>query len=325
MTAKKLIWVLVSSLIGLLTLVVSCSSGTTTAPATTPAQTTNTVAPSTSVAPTTVAAATPQYGGTLTELAIDPLGFDQAYTSYIFTAALGPVEENLIESDWTKGPLGSNQSTWAKGYLGRYELLTGGLAQSWELPDDSTIIFHIRQGVHWQNLPPANGREFTAQDAAFNQQRMWTATKSYQYTNYAAAERPTSFTALDKYTLQIMVQPKNQGIMLTECGYQLANVPPEIVPAGGVPVDWHHVVGTGPFILSDYVTGSSITYLRNPNYWQTDPIGSGKGKQLPYVDGMKQLIIPDTSTEIAALRTGKIDIDGTPGAAGSPGKTLTSS
>ncbi len=35
------------------------------------------------------------------------------------------------------------------------------LAERWEEPDDTTVVFHLRRGVHWQNRPPVNGREFT--------------------------------------------------------------------------------------------------------------------------------------------------------------------
>src|SRR5438093_5083461 len=33
------------------------------------------------------------------------------------------------------------------------------LAERWEAPDDTTYIFHLRQGVKWHNKPPVNGRE----------------------------------------------------------------------------------------------------------------------------------------------------------------------
>jgi ABC-type transport system substrate-binding protein len=47
--------------------------------------------------------------------------------------------------------------------------------------------------------------------------------------------------------------------------------------------------------------------VRNPTYWQTDPAGAGKGDQLPYLDGLKFVVIPDLSTRLVAFRTGKID------------------
>ena len=71
--------------------------------------------------------------------------------------------------------------------------------------------------------------------------------------------------------------------------------------------DWHNVVGTVPFMLTDYVDGSSATLVRNSNYWQTDPVGPGKGNRLPYLDGIKFLVIPDISTAQAALRAARVD------------------
>ena len=49
---------------------------------------------------------------------------------------------------------------------------------------------------------------------------------------------------------------------------------------------WQQQLGTGPYMVTDYVAGSSMTWARNPNYWQTNPVGPGKGDQLPYLDGV---------------------------------------
>ncbi len=83
--------------------------------------------------------------------------------------------------------------------------------------------------------------------------------------------------------------------------------PHEVLEKYGNTLDWRNTVGTGPFFIKDYVSGSSLTYVRNPNYWEKDPVGSGKGNQWPYLDGVKMLVIPDYSTQLSALRTGKID------------------
>jgi peptide/nickel transport system substrate-binding protein len=83
--------------------------------------------------------------------------------------------------------------------------------------------------------------------------------------------------------------------------------PPEVINKYGNMQDWHNSVGTGPFILTDFVSNGSATYSRNPNYWMTNPVGPGKGDQLPYLDGVNYLIIPDIATSISAFRTGKLD------------------
>jgi len=51
--------------------------------------------------------------------------------------------------------------------------------------------------------------------------------------------------------------------------------------------DWHHAIGTGPFILKDFVSGSSMTLIKNPNYWAYDE--RHPENQLPYMDGLKIL------------------------------------
>jgi peptide/nickel transport system substrate-binding protein len=87
-----------------------------------------------------------------------------------------------------------------------------------------------------------------------------------------------------------------------------AVLPPEVIQKYGDVADWRNTVGTGPFMLTDYVKGSSLTFIKNPDYWETDPVGPGKGNKLPYIDQYRLLIIPDVSTRLAALRTAKIDM-----------------
>jgi len=83
--------------------------------------------------------------------------------------------------------------------------------------------------------------------------------------------------------------------------------PPEVIEKYGNMLDWRNSVGTGPFMLIDFVPGSAATLMRNPNYWDKDPVGPGKGNQLPYLDGVNLLIITDPSTRLAAIRTGRGD------------------
>ncbi|MYI85839.1 MAG: hypothetical protein F4081_03395, partial [Dehalococcoidia bacterium] len=40
-----------------------------------------------------------------------------------------------------------------------------------EQPDELTYVFKLRPGIKWQNKAPANGRDFTADDLAWNLQR----------------------------------------------------------------------------------------------------------------------------------------------------------
>lgn len=250
----------------------------------------------------------PKYGGTLYIYAPDPVGgFDEAFnmghvggmvTTTFFT------NQQMLQGDWTKGPAGTGEQDWVNGFIGRRDLLTGQLAESWEFPDTETVVFHIRKGVHYQNIAPANGREFTAEDAAYNMNRIWEAAGSYPRIVYPPQYRPTSIKALDKYTVEIKVPATMHGQLFLVCGgFLFADYPPEAIALYGDMKDWKNACGTGPWVLTDYVVGSSTSYERNPNYWQYDPLHPEN--RLPYMDSVKGLNIPDSSTRMAALRTGK--------------------
>jgi len=70
--------------------------------------------------------------------------------------------------------------------------------------------------------------------------------------------------------------------------------------------DWTKAVGSGPWMLDDFVAGGSFTYAKNPDYWATDP--RYPNNQLPYADKLVMLVIPDVATQVAGIRTGKYDL-----------------
>lgn len=253
----------------------------------------------------------PQYGGTLNYLygRGDVVSWDPVVVSRVLGTAYAPVLGTLLTEDWTEGLVGAGKIEWVGGHFGIMDLLTGELAESWEIPDDETIIFNIRKGVKWQNIPPVNGREFTAEDAVFNEERTWTTPTSFQYGSYKPEEKPISFKALDRYTLEVKTPVTSQGQMLLECGLNLDMLPPEVIAQyGDMNSTKNPYIGTGPFMLEDFTSGTSATYVKNRDFWKDDPIGPGKGNQLPYIDTYKVLLIPDYSTQLAAFRTGKADI-----------------
>lgn len=185
------------------------------------------------------------------------------------------------------------------------ELMTGWLAESWDIPDDETMVFHIRPGVHFWDRPPVNGRELEADDVVWCINRAFELPTSYFFSFTMAGENPTSVKALDKYTVEVKVKPEVLGMMLLEIGDRLYIYPPEPTEVYGGMHEWQHVCATGAWMLGDFVPDSSITYVRNPNYWQYDPIHPEN--RLPYPDRMVCISYPDASTMQAAFRTGKLD------------------
>jgi len=137
------------------------------------------------------------------------------------------------------------------------------------------------------------------------------AAKSYVHLSYPGMCAGAVLTAPDKYTVDLKV-PASEYINAYGVVADLmhADYPPEVVQKYGGMNDWRVSVGTGPFMLTDFVSGSSATFVKNPAYWEKDPMGPGKGNSLPYLDGVKYLIITDLSTRQAATRTAKLDWGG---------------
>jgi peptide/nickel transport system substrate-binding protein len=253
-------------------------------------------------------ALTPKRGGTMTvALLADWSAWDPTKAQAIRVGHMFFTSNKLIQGDWTKGPQGNGQTTWEWGYLSDVSLLSGELAESWETPDPTTIIYHLRKGVKFHNKPPVNGRELTADDVAWNINMQFTYPTAWQAMAYPESSglRPTSVKALDKYTVEVKVPAQSRDLMLLEIGCNMYTNPPEVWANGGDMSDWTKVIGSGPWMITNYVPGSEITLSRNPDYFENDPLHPDQ--QLPYLDTLKLLVIPDLATRTTALRTGKVD------------------
>jgi len=252
---------------------------------------------------------TPQYGGEMVvRSARNIVNFDPyngAHLTEIYNAWL----ERLAAEDWTLDPAVFSYKTMAPPHL-----LRGHLAESWEFTDPYTLVFYLRKGIRWQNLPPVNGREFTADDVAFHYHRLLSLgdgfTKPAPYHATVASFRELiSVTAADKYTAVFKWKIPNPAFiletMITNHNPTAAIVAREAVEKWGDVGDWRHAVGTGPFMLQDFVPGVGATLVRNPDYWGCD--ARYPQNRLPYADKLKVLIITDESEALEAMRTGRLD------------------
>ena len=294
-------WLLLSGIVVLALVLAGCpATPTTTPPTTTPPTTTP---PTTTPPTTTPSAAEPVYGGTTVYIeGVAISGFDECYTPPWAVRAAYPVTEELIIGDWAKGPAGTNQTAWTMGGWPPEHLRYPNLCESYEV-SGTDIIWTIRQGVHWHNKAPVNGREMTAEDVAYTLQRMIDCPQAY-----VGGAMRSSIDSIEVDGWNVIAHLNSPGAVgrgLNLLSDMMMIVPREVIDTYGDMRDWRNLVGTGPFELVDYVADSSLTYEANPNYWREDSLHPGN--QLPYVDTLKSLIITDISTRITAFRTKKAD------------------
>lgn len=250
----------------------------------------------------------PQYGGTITTCSMKNVTAFDYTSSAPRSLSLTVTHEELAMGDWTKGPTGSGEAGWAIYCFPPINLLTGCLAESWEFPDDQTFVWHIRKGIHFQDVPPVNGREMNAEDVVYSMDRTWSIPTSYFSYSLPREENIISIEAPDKWTVVVKCHPGRTGYIFEAMADMIRIVPREAYPADEPNIDWEKAIGTGAFMLTGYVPENSMTFERNPNYWMKDPLHPKN--QLPYLDEVKVLILLDESTRLAALRTGQIDVYG---------------
>ncbi|MDO8751130.1 MAG: ABC transporter substrate-binding protein [Dehalococcoidia bacterium] len=167
------------------------------------------------------------------------------------------------------------------------------LCSRWEHPDPLTYVFHLRQGVRWQDIPPVNGRALIAKDVVFSLDRMRTP----GWPGAALLQGVASIKATDALTVTIRLRYPDADFLLA-----LANGQSKVVAPEAVAVKGHlregPTIGTGPWVMKEN-GGEGVVLEANPRYYEPG---------LPGLQQLRILPIPDQSTRLSALLIGRLDM-----------------
>ncbi len=169
------------------------------------------------------------------------------------------------------------------------------LAESWEVSDGGkTYTFHLREGVKF-----SDGSEFNSETAKKNIEAVMRHQDGYSFLQSLSSI--DSIETPDEGTLVLKLSaPCNSLlndftfsrplVMLGEAGF----------PAEGDPYDNGTVspIGTGMWVLKEYVADQYALFERNEYYW-------GEKPSFQY---LKAVVIPDVNTAASALKAGEIDL-----------------
>lgn len=189
-----------------------------------------------------------------------------------------------------------------------------GLAKSWEVDESGTeVTFHLRD-VNW-----SDGTPFTADDVVFTMEHvvMNSNAEGNSADRFTLGGEPVLWEKIDDHTVKAIL-PSPYGaftrvlthaLMVPKHKYEpfIAALNDGVEP-GTINQAWTtdtplaDIVGTGPFVLSEYVVDQKVTLQRNPNYWKVDP----EGNQLPYLDQLVYLVVQDEQVMLAQFRSGEI-------------------
>ncbi|MFT3866694.1 MAG: ABC transporter substrate-binding protein [Solirubrobacterales bacterium] len=171
------------------------------------------------------------------------------------------------------------------------------LAEKWDVSSDGlTYTFHLRP-----NLKLSDGSPLTAEEIAWNLEQF--ADPEVNVSLPSLAEGIKSIKATDKSTVVIKLEYPVAAFL-----YNIAVFPAFVVSKEGLEKEgaafWKHPVGTGPFVVKEFVNGSHITFERNPYYFE-------KGK--PYLQSMRWNFVTNSNTRVLDLKSGEAQIaDGIP-------------
>lgn len=246
----------------------------------------------------------PQYGGTFTYFGYpqdnepgSPSINDANHGSLVW---LEPIQERPIHGAVEQfGPRGNGEYAFQLVAYIPPAYQTGHLISDWEVTLER-MVWTVRDGVVWQSVPGVmESRPLTAQDIADDVQRFVDSPWGNRFDGILAS--------IEVQGNQIIFEYENYSPELFYwIGYEDRAIisPPETTAAGDT--QWENQGGTGAFKFEEYVVGSYMSYVRNDDYWDTTVI-DGTEYQMPFVDRVVKPIIPDTSTQVAALTTGQID------------------
>jgi peptide/nickel transport system substrate-binding protein len=169
--------------------------------------------------------------------------------------------------------------------IGRAGEVLPALAESWTISDDGkTYTFKLHSGVKFHD-----GTDLTSEDVKFSLDRA----RAEGSTN---AQKPlfaqiADVAATDPTTVTVTLK-QPQGAFLYNMGWGDA----VIVAPESADGNKEKPVGTGPFKFENWAKGSSITIVKNADYW---------GKPVA-LDKAEFRIIPDAAAGVPALLSGDV-------------------
>ena len=183
------------------------------------------------------------------------------------------------------------------------------LAESWDISEDGLIYtFHLREATFH------NGRQVIAADVVNSFNRLANppdgivpsptyaaslivgSIEGYSDVVDGTAEQLSGLRAIDERTVEITLSAPNSALLPA-----LTMVPAAVLPmeAAVDPTTFaENPVGTGPFMVEEWVRQDHINLVRNPDYWG----------EAPALDRVVMRVIPEKSVVLVEFLAGNLDI-----------------
>ncbi|TYC04037.1 MAG: ABC transporter substrate-binding protein [Kosmotoga sp.] len=169
--------------------------------------------------------------------------------------------------------------------------LVPDLAKSFETPDAYTVIFTLRDNVYFHN-----GEKMTVEDVLYTFDRI----RDPDFGSPAASyyENVESIKAIGDNKIEFkLTKPMVNALLHNFAGVNSSIVSEDFVESGANMQT--ETNGTGPFAITEYVSGDHITLSKHEDYFV---------EGIPYLDEIEFVIIPEEVSRVSALRNGDVDL-----------------
>ncbi|HJN15412.1 MAG TPA: ABC transporter substrate-binding protein [Armatimonadota bacterium] len=184
----------------------------------------------------------------------------------------------------------------------------GDLATHWEQPDNTTMIFHLRDGVQF-GPTVANGREMTAEDVKF----------SYDRFPHALNELGSEVNRLQTYFIET-TEATDERTVTMKMGSPYASAIPSMGSSAHVVVEPQTTLaagnnladvmnaGSGSHMMTVRNDGGLYRWERNPNYYKHTPATGNFVEDGPYIDTWESITLSDSAALEARFISGDADV-----------------
>ena len=169
----------------------------------------------------------------------------------------------------------------------------GCLAESWDVSEDGKVYtFHIRPGVLFSDGEKCDAYAIKANFDAILENKD-------RHTWLEMMNLLVGVSAPDEDTFVIeMSEPYYPMLTELACIRPFAMISPNCMIDGSTMNGVNGYIGTGPYVLTDFVTDEYAVFERNENYWG----------EAPAIQKITVKVIPDNQTRIMALENEEIDL-----------------
>jgi peptide/nickel transport system substrate-binding protein len=161
------------------------------------------------------------------------------------------------------------------------------LAESWEIPDPLTYVFHLHSGVKFHD-----GRALTSRDVKWTFDSL--LERKVRSTRAAAYEHVDHVEARDDSTVVFHLKQPDATLL-----WNLSDGAMGIVPYGELDSMARHPIGSGPFRFVSAEQDKEVVIERNDDYWG----------ERPHLERVRFAVVPDTTTRALELRKGSADVE----------------